>query len=294
MNIGLLHLYDLHLRQLTYAKIWSDSQLLTEQFSHLVNNIFNLIKGSLAFDNTLGFWIVSSVPKFPANTSSGYTYLKKQIRYGQTILCVTIPKTAENDISIQVQIKVDVFLDRLILFSFIFTDFFFVVAENIFGTTNPYIYDKKNFDINKTNRQANSHFSLKSHNNAQLEVLAKSAAFQEGDVLRCVVINNHIIEFFLRISRFWLSYVLIVDIYDKWISPEMKDSFLVRTWRPKLPDTTQVWLIFCMHINIDNKQAIKHSQSNFHNLKNLDLFKWHRVFHSLQQQTFDFRPAILM
>lgn len=71
--------------------------------------MFNLIKGSLAFDHTVGFWMVSSVPKFPAITSSGYNYAEQQIKYGQTILCVTILKSVENDLSIHVYISLRFF-----------------------------------------------------------------------------------------------------------------------------------------------------------------------------------------
>lgn len=49
----------------------------------------------------------------------------------------------------------------------------------------------------------------------------------------------------------WISTELcnmLVDIYDEWIYPEMRDSFCVRTWRPKLSDTINVCLIWFMHI----------------------------------------------
>lgn len=106
-------------------------------------------KGSLAFDRTEGFWMVSSVPRFPAKKSKRYNYSNNQTRYGQTILCVTVRKAVENDL------------------------------KNIFGTTHPYIYDRINFDVNTLNRPSTSHVGLKSRGNVQLKVLAKSATFKE-------------------------------------------------------------------------------------------------------------------
>lgn len=136
-------------------------------------------KGALAFDNTKGFWIVSSVPRFPAPISNGFTYLNPQTKYGQTILCVTVAKTVEN------------------------------ILKSAFETTNPYIYDNKNFNINVQDPMASSHLSLKTLGNVQLDILAKSASFGQ-------------------------------DIYDKLISPKLSDSLLVRTWRPDLLNTNMV------------------------------------------------------
>ena len=55
--------------------------------------------GALAFDHTSGFWIVSSVPRFPTPVKDGYKYKDEQTKYGQTILCVSVDKTMEAKIS---------------------------------------------------------------------------------------------------------------------------------------------------------------------------------------------------
>eukprot|EP00105_Crassostrea_gigas_P034478 XP_019918626.1 PREDICTED: plancitoxin-1-like [Crassostrea gigas] len=56
-------------------------------------------KGVLAFDNTKGFWIVSSVPRFPSPVAKGFIFSDSQTKFGQSILCVTVAKTVENILS---------------------------------------------------------------------------------------------------------------------------------------------------------------------------------------------------
>eukprot|EP00105_Crassostrea_gigas_P023899 XP_011443942.1 PREDICTED: uncharacterized protein LOC105339863 isoform X3 [Crassostrea gigas] len=99
-----------------------------------------------------------------------------QTKFGQSILCVSVAKTVEN------------------------------ILKTVFETTNPYIYDKKNFDIKISNPMDSVHIPIKTFGNVQLEILAKSALFGQ-------------------------------DIYDKLISPKLAEPLLVRTWRPKLLDT---------------------------------------------------------
>ncbi|XP_056011276.1 plancitoxin-1-like isoform X2 [Ostrea edulis] len=48
------------------------------------------MKGAYAFDDKSGFWLILSVPKFPAPKKHGYSYGKEQISKGQTVLCVTL------------------------------------------------------------------------------------------------------------------------------------------------------------------------------------------------------------
>ncbi|XP_048777858.2 plancitoxin-1-like [Ostrea edulis] len=50
------------------------------------------MKGAYAFDDDTGFWLISSVPEFPAPRKQGYRYELKQIVKGQSILCVTVPR----------------------------------------------------------------------------------------------------------------------------------------------------------------------------------------------------------
>lgn len=54
--------------------------------------------GALAFDKHTGFWMISSIPRFPAKQRDGYNFLYEQTRYGQMVLCVTVPLSAKKRI----------------------------------------------------------------------------------------------------------------------------------------------------------------------------------------------------
>uniref|UniRef100_T1J7H6 Uncharacterized protein n=1 Tax=Strigamia maritima TaxID=126957 RepID=T1J7H6_STRMM len=47
-------------------------------------------KGVVAFDNTSGFWLIHSIPKFPPHTTNQYKYPKNGEIYGQSGLCITL------------------------------------------------------------------------------------------------------------------------------------------------------------------------------------------------------------
>nr|XP_022297821.1 plancitoxin-1-like [Crassostrea virginica] len=110
-------------------------------------------KGALAFDRTSGFWIVSSVPRFPAPVKDGYKYQDQQKTFGQTILCVSVDKTMEDKI------------------------------KSVFETTHPYIYDSKNFSPTTGNKQTTSDVNMKTRGNVQLKCIAKSADYKYGNKL---------------------------------------------------------------------------------------------------------------
>lgn len=61
--------------------------------------------------------------------------------------------------------------------------YYIFFADTVFGTTNPYIYDKKNFDIKISNPMNSVHIPIKTFGNVQLEILAKSASFGQGNIL---------------------------------------------------------------------------------------------------------------
>lgn len=54
--------------------------------------------GVIGFDRKTGFWMISSVPRFPASTSEKYEFKRNQTRYGQIIFCVTVRKSYKDDI----------------------------------------------------------------------------------------------------------------------------------------------------------------------------------------------------
>lgn len=74
-----------------------------------------MITGAVAFGETEGFWIISSVPRFPAKVSTGYNYSESQTKKGQTILCVTVPENMEDKIS-KFQCTRDLLSNRKVVF----------------------------------------------------------------------------------------------------------------------------------------------------------------------------------
>ncbi|GFR81437.1 deoxyribonuclease-2-alpha [Elysia marginata] len=60
-------------------------------------------KGVVAFDETSGFWLIHSVPKFPPRQSKGYSWPHSALDYGQSFLCVSLPLQELNTVAIQLQ-----------------------------------------------------------------------------------------------------------------------------------------------------------------------------------------------
>lgn len=98
-------------------------------------------KGVLAFDSTMGFWMVSSIPRFPSKVSLGFNFSISQTLYGQIVLCTTVRESVKDIIKI------------------------------IFKTTKPNIYDEKNFMTESIN------LGFKTYRNSHVQVFAKSAKF---------------------------------------------------------------------------------------------------------------------
>lgn len=42
--------------------------------------------------------MISSIPRFPANTSNGYIFQNEQKKNGQIVLCVTVDKKDQDEI----------------------------------------------------------------------------------------------------------------------------------------------------------------------------------------------------
>lgn len=74
-----------------------------------------MITGAVVFGETEGFWIISSVPRFPAKVSTGYNYSESQTKKGQIILCVTVPENMEDKIS-KFQCTRDLLSNRKVVF----------------------------------------------------------------------------------------------------------------------------------------------------------------------------------
>lgn len=50
------------------------------------------MKGAFAFDKNSGFWLILSVPNFPAPQKQKYSYNNKQISKAQSILCISLDR----------------------------------------------------------------------------------------------------------------------------------------------------------------------------------------------------------
>ncbi|XP_065922756.1 plancitoxin-1-like isoform X2 [Magallana gigas] len=61
-------------------------------------------KGALAFDKSNGFWMISGIPRFPAEVSEGYHFSDEQKPFGQTVLCVTVPNKVKELIDTYTQL----------------------------------------------------------------------------------------------------------------------------------------------------------------------------------------------
>lgn len=60
-------------------------------------------KGVLLFDAKQGFWLIHSLPKYPARRSTGYKGLSDD-SYGQSFICLTLPTSQLDDIGKQLAI----------------------------------------------------------------------------------------------------------------------------------------------------------------------------------------------
>ena len=52
-------------------------------------NYYNF-SGAIGFDKTDGFWLITSLPKFPSPKADGYKFPSNGDVYGQTFLCISM------------------------------------------------------------------------------------------------------------------------------------------------------------------------------------------------------------
>lgn len=64
---------------------------------------FGHVKGELAFDESTGFWVIQTVPRFPTPVLDGYAYPRTGFMYGQIMMCVSFSSSAFNDIGLQLR-----------------------------------------------------------------------------------------------------------------------------------------------------------------------------------------------
>ena len=51
-----------------------------------------------AYDKTEGFWLIMSIPHFPPERASGFSYPHSGKVYGQSILCVSLPYSSIEEV----------------------------------------------------------------------------------------------------------------------------------------------------------------------------------------------------
>jgi len=62
-------------------------------------NSYAHAKGVMAFENSGGFWLVHSVPNFPALGTSRFSMPDNSYVYGQSFMCVSLETSAINDVA---------------------------------------------------------------------------------------------------------------------------------------------------------------------------------------------------
>lgn len=67
------------------------------------------ISGAYAFDKDSGFWLILSVPFFPAPQKQNYSYGHSQLVMGQTVLCITLDLNFMEEIG---NFMIDVYITR--------------------------------------------------------------------------------------------------------------------------------------------------------------------------------------
>ena len=147
-----------------------------------------------AFDKKQGFWIVSSVPNFPAPLSKRYHYDDSQLYKAQTIICITLKSEYLGVISksaipeffflkykklVNTSTWEQIVWIEAAVYLFVV---FLIITESILKITIPYIYDGGHVEkINPIPSRTHGRFRLKSVGATVFKVFAKSLKFKKGN-----------------------------------------------------------------------------------------------------------------
>lgn len=132
--------------------MYNDQPPMSSNKTRKGENEFGQTKGVYAFDKQTGFWLISSIPKFPPPKNKGYAFNKAALQYGQLAVCVT--------------------LDAQEL----------VNLRKIFRTTQPQIYDGKGPETLMPPIQPSNGslvLSMYTHDSMQLICSAKSSLYEK-------------------------------------------------------------------------------------------------------------------
>ncbi len=70
--------------------IYNDEPTVVSDNLDPQNSDYGHTKGAIGFDQNTGFWLISSVPKFPVQANEQYAYPSSGAEYGQSLLCVSV------------------------------------------------------------------------------------------------------------------------------------------------------------------------------------------------------------
>lgn len=114
-----------------------------------------LLLGALAFDKNTGFWIISSIPRFPAIADRGYIFANQQTLFGQITLCVTVLHSEKQQIGNNIFLNLKhkpLFINNICLECFLKS--FFFNFQNPFLVQQILIYMmRKIFQLGKNKRK---------------------------------------------------------------------------------------------------------------------------------------------
>ncbi|KAG7166253.1 deoxyribonuclease-2-alpha-like [Homarus americanus] len=94
----------------TLSRLYTDQQLLKNAAFLMYNDEFpngtksftkGHTKGVVVMTVKGGFWLVHSVPKYPPPPENGYSYPISASRYGQTMLCISLPPDQSQNLGLQ-------------------------------------------------------------------------------------------------------------------------------------------------------------------------------------------------
>lgn len=116
------------------------------------NGSSGITKGVYAFDKQTGFWLITSIPKFPPPKNKGYAFNMAAVKDGHMALCLTLNS------------------DRI------------VELHKLFQVTQPHFYDGKGNNAQIT-RQPHLNSTLEivmyTHDNIELKCLAKGTTYEK-------------------------------------------------------------------------------------------------------------------
>ncbi|KHN88938.1 Cell-death-related nuclease 7 [Toxocara canis] len=165
-------------------------------------------KGVVVFNGDSGFWLIHSVPNFPATRQ--YLYPSSGLRNGQSFLCISMKTDSLSSLATQMlYIQPSIYLSQL---------------PNEFASRYPdlqKVIGKKS--LNKTAKVFYSVAQLVSQSGVQFTSFAKHKKFEKD-------IYSELLAPKLRTSLLTETWLNGPDIYSELLAPKLRTSLLTETW----------------------------------------------------------------